>query len=375
MFSSVGRPAINNLGDIAFRADLSGTGLHSGIFHVASGMTPTNVALFGDTIANVPQQLTDFGNPVLNDTRQIAFNARIGDGYDNQGVFLKTTSGITPIARTGESAAGTPSTFGNRFCTFGLALNNSGIVAFEATLQGSVAGDGVFKYSNGKIDPVAVTGQAAPGTQGGLFSRFTGLSMNQSGQIAFVATLDSGGATQGVFLASSAGITAIALHGQTIPNDADAIDTILQPSIDDLGNVAFVDSIPIRGRVGANTLPRRILIASAGILSSFASVGTQIGSETAILKGNFQDPRLVSSAGNSGALFVAWRSQRGKNALLLYSRGGISQILQEGDPSPVGGVYSFIGNQVFSPSGYYAFVSNLEGSAAKSGIFIDKISW
>ncbi len=301
--------------------------------------------------------------------------ARIGRGYENQGVFLQTSTGLVSIARTGDPAPGAPGSFG-RFGQFGLILNNAGKIAFEATFNGPEPGDGIFEYSNGNLSSAVLRGQSAPGTQGGIFDHFLGLAINQAGQIAFVASLMGGPAASGVFVADNAGIRMLALEGQPAPyTGGGTFGNLRQPSINDSGDVAFVDTTAVRGRFGNTFFPKGLFVATSSTISAVARVRDQVRPGDPILTGNFQQPTIVRNAGKNSVLFVAWNQVQGRNSLLFYSNNSLVQLLQEGDPAVVGGVHSFIGNQALASSGHLAFVSNLEGASAKAGIFVNKLSF
>lgn len=183
-------PALNNLGEVAFGADLRGEPARQGIF-LATGGTVSVVAATGHA--------TPLGGrfsfpaaaylPVsLNDAGTLAFTALLADGSAPQGVFLVSRSGsVSKVVAVGE-----PAPLGGRFASFTPpAVNNAGEAAFGATIVNGTVSQGVFLVSQGRIIPVVVDGDLAP--QGGRFALAVGLSpppaLNDRGEVVFSARL------------------------------------------------------------------------------------------------------------------------------------------------------------------------------------------
>ncbi len=113
VFTGLGRPSINNLGSVAFRGQLTSATVSygntpgkispSGVFLISKGLLK-RIASYGDIVLQPASMLTNFGDPVINDSDQIAFIATMGIGYKNQGIFLKTENGLDRVALTGSTA-------------------------------------------------------------------------------------------------------------------------------------------------------------------------------------------------------------------------------------------------------------------------------
>ena len=155
--------------------------------------------------------------------------------------------------------------------TFGRAavlLNNGGTIAFDATVKGTTAASGLFEYVSGVLKPLVLAGQLAPETGGGRFSRFLGLAMNQTGQIAFVATISGAAAGNGVFLLINQTLSAVALEGRAAPYPGGgSFEVLRDPSINDLGDVTFLDSTKSGGRFGSPSLTKGVFLYSSGAIS------------------------------------------------------------------------------------------------------------
>jgi hypothetical protein len=333
---------------------------------------------YGDAVPKAVATFTSFGNPSLNDAGQIAFTARVGDDYENVGIYLYSGNGITSLARTGDPAPNT----GGHFKTIGfggIALNNQGTVVFEATFNGDNPGDGLFSSSNGTLKALVLRGQPVP-TEGGTFQQFSGLALNDRDQLAFTATFNSKVGTEGsgLFVSHSGLLKTISLAGQTAgyPSTG-ALGRPQHPSINENGTVAFVDTITSHVR-GITYLPNGVFLTPNGTLPTVpvAIKQKQISANLPVLAGNFLLPGLFRTPqGTDSLLFIARDQATKKNGLWLYSLNTLTSLVKEGDPASIASVYSFIGNLSVASSGDFAFVSNLKGNTAKAGIFVSKINF
>jgi hypothetical protein len=169
---SLSRPSINNLGDIGFEESVD-----SG----ASGIFVTEDGGF-KTIAE-PDPNVIVGRPNLNDSGTVAFHRFFND---QPGEELVSGNGgpLTVIADT----SGPFQSFGFTFVGFTPpAINNNGDVAFLAELDSG--GSGIFVGPDPVTDRVIGTGDTLDGSTITNL-RFCDEGLNDSGQLAFVATLE-----------------------------------------------------------------------------------------------------------------------------------------------------------------------------------------
>lgn len=184
--SSFGPPVINAVEQIGYNV-----GFRSGAF--CSEVRPGRY--FGCFLGTDPYY--GFASPALNDGGFVAFRAvqrDRGDGTPGPAIFLGNGGPLTTIA----------STAGGFFSNFGffpsLGNSNQGTVAFQGILAGG--GEGIYLGSGGPFTTIA-------DTSGGRFTSFgVAPSLNELGQVAFFATLTDG--SSGIFLAHGGTIETIA---------------------------------------------------------------------------------------------------------------------------------------------------------------------
>jgi hypothetical protein len=253
--NSFGLTALNNAGQVAFLASLSGT----------SGGTDDNDRIFrGDGVtltqmASEAQSPPDgngvfrnlgLSDPALNAAGQVAFRGVLtgttGGTVDDVGIFRGDGSGLTQIVREGQAAPDGNGSFSNLFASL---LNDAGQVAFRFVLTGTSGGSaddsGVFRGDGGTLTLIARAGQDAPDGNG-RFSNFNNSlpTLNSAGQVAFRFFLNntSGGSADdtGIFRGegSSAPIQ-VAREGQAAPDGNGTFSGFDHPTLNDVGQTAF----------------------------------------------------------------------------------------------------------------------------------------
>jgi hypothetical protein len=215
LFSNFSSTTLNDSGQVAFSAALTGTAITSdnntGIWR-----DDTLIARKGNQAPGTASGavFSFLGFPALNDAGQVAFYGELATG--GGGVSSFNDSGIwrdsTLVAREGSEAAGTPP--GAVFATFGNpAINAGGQVAFRGTLR---VGEGDVTSSNdvglwivgtnGDALLVAREGDSLAGrtistlsmAEGSGGSDGRGRAINEFGQLAYRASFTNGGS--GIFL-------------------------------------------------------------------------------------------------------------------------------------------------------------------------------
>jgi hypothetical protein len=133
-FTGFGEVVLNNLGQTAFYANLTGNN-GNGIF-VGIGDSLTQVARAGQFAPDGNGAFSNFGNLVLNDAGQSVFSATLtgtsGGNSDNSGIFTGDGIDFLKVIRAGDSLAGSTVTSVS-LATEGF-LNEHGQVAYRAEL-------------------------------------------------------------------------------------------------------------------------------------------------------------------------------------------------------------------------------------------------
>jgi hypothetical protein len=220
--------AINDLGQVAFVADLKSGG-------EAIYRTEANGRL--TTIAHTNGLIRDFYlSPYMNDSGTVVFGADLTDG--TQALFTGTGDGLTRIAGTG------PDSPISSLPPPAARIGSDGTVCFQALL--SSGGKGFFKGDGGLLSILYVTG--------GRYSVFPGSPASQihGDTVAFRATLTGG--PDGVFRGDG-------LHTETIVTAGNTYSSFLGSEINDEGTVGIIANLTAGGQA--------IVIAKDGTLTTF----------------------------------------------------------------------------------------------------------
>lgn len=241
-FSGFSNPSFNSKGQIAFiasYADPDGRGLF-----IVEGDRMTLVARSGQKIA--PGETAVFSEHYypskINERGEIAWFSRISGGG---GIFVKRAAGIEAIAIQGK-----PSPLpGANYLGFGQiapSINDKGEVAFVGFYDGPDAGRALFVKGDGPVKLVAKTGDRVGDYT---FSNFNSPVINNRGEIVFIGSY--GGFTRGLFLKTEKGIEIIALYEQRVPGGTkeELFNHFFQPSLNDRGEVVFLAQLK-NGNVG-----------------------------------------------------------------------------------------------------------------------------
>jgi hypothetical protein len=214
-------PALNALGQVAFLAGTTNA-LHNGIFAGTPGTTLTTVALGGDP-APAGGNFTDgIIVPTLNGFGEVAFSANTSSAH---GIFAGIPgSPLNTVALEGTAA---PSG-GNYTGAFSApVLNGSGQVAFSSNLTGGTSFSGIFAGSPGSLQTIALNGAATPDGVGNYDLAVNTVTLNGSGQVAFLAHTIGAGVTtanDNVLYAGSAGnAVKVVREGDIIDVDPSAV--------------------------------------------------------------------------------------------------------------------------------------------------------
>lgn len=313
-----GLHAFNNSGTVAIRPD---PGICPNRLFLVS---QASRVLLADTCNETPVGiLAGLGRVSINDLEQtVLTGAPIVDGRFVEMVLLYSGGQVTKVAAEGElTPIGT--VFGGMNCfTFGEpSINNNGEVAFGACTTDDIGRffDGVFAYSGRVLRKVVVGGEPSP--IGGTFSlNFlppAQVRINNRGEMLFQAEVLFDGpplrGTLGLFLAGQDGIKKIEVNGDQMP-------------------------------AGGTVTPRTFAF---GDLNDNGDVAFTVG--------------LTGTESDTG--------------IFLYSEGSISKIMLEGETTPLGGKFSSLVSQRFTPprlnnNGSVAFSAHMTDGPSPFGVFL-----
>src|SRR5438552_2475231 len=196
-FANLDAPAPNDRGDVAFPATVRRGRVGIEANYLSSGATLSKVVAQGDP-APAGGTFAGFGVPALNDSGALAFAAVVEGRAVPGGVFVAKGGRTRMLV-----GAGDESPIGGIFGKFSerVALNSAGAVAFTSLLKDAPVAQAVFVVEGGRPRKVVALGDGAPG--GGVFSHF-GLwpALSADGAVAFTASVDGGGPPAGVFVAT-----------------------------------------------------------------------------------------------------------------------------------------------------------------------------
>ncbi|GGO39177.1 DUF7453 family protein [Deinococcus humi] len=222
-FPSPVTPTLNNGGDVAFVASITGSSRGNGGVFLQQGGAVAPVALRGTT----GQQFSSFNTnpPALNDVGQVAFLGTLSGG--GLAVAMGTPDSLTILARQNAQA---PNASGAVYGALGApAINGNGQVAFQANLSGGTTTAGIFLGTPDSVQMVALQGSPAPDAPGLTLGAFgTTVALNDSGQVAFTTTLSGNG--QALYVGTPENLRLVARKG-------DQIDTNPSPDIETLKTV------------------------------------------------------------------------------------------------------------------------------------------
>lgn len=239
------------------------------------------------------------------------------DSLNDEAIWLGAPDNPQLIVRDSDLA---PGTNGFRYRSLESAyLQESGDVTFMAAVtdaqprgSGFEFNWGIWNHSNNATAPVALRGDAAPGTTGN-FGYFETLRSNGQGGIALVADLESGLGTrgdgvEGLWAGTASGVDLIALGRTDAPGTGSAtpaqFDQFLDPRMNADGAILFEGILG--HRAGPNSVggtnDQGIWVASNSALELIAREGATAPGE---LAGKFESFQITGLNDSGDAYFTA----------------------------------------------------------------------
>jgi hypothetical protein len=292
--------------------------------------------------------------PVINDAGQVAFGAQLtGSGA---GIWSEGSGNLALVARRGSQAPGAPD--GATFGTFGhlnapfLLFNNAGQTAFYAF--GTGIGHSVWSEGSGNLAMVVRYGDPAPGApDGALFGSLTlpSPTLNNAGQTAFRARWSTGTVSgSGIWSDRSGSLAGIAVTGNPAPGLPSGInfssENMSMPALNDAGQTAFW-----AGAGGSS-----IWSEGSGSLALVARTNDPApGMTDGSRFGAFNTP-VMNNAGH-----VAFEASAGGDSIWSNASGSLRLIAKQGDPAPGGGTFGEMRywSPVLNNAGHVVFLAIL----------------
>jgi hypothetical protein len=248
------------------------------------------------------------------------------------GLVLVTPDRVVKIAATGDDAPGRPGLFLQSFGLFrnnvytgDFSFNDRDELAFVAYLMNcngpsleacgvsSPTQNGLFLFSESSRQTIAIAGDPAPGTAGGVFDSLQRTAINTNGTVLFAASIrmPDGTLTGGLFLFSTDRIDKVYVDGDPTP---------VGPA-----------SVSVPG--GPQAQPPTFLVVAK------------------------QHPMFLADDGT--AIFLGYLGQRLDQPVLFRSQDGtISKVIAAGDSAPDGGVLGYFFDVTANSHGDIVFRAN-----------------
>lgn len=346
------------------------------------------IAISGQGAADGNGVYAFFGSPALNNNSQVAFQAfavgTSGGTTDDMGYYLGDVSGITQVAREGQSAPGGNGVFGQT-SQGNPIVNDNGNVSFRIGLIGTSGGGSddraIYFGAGGALTEVVREGQSAPDGNG-IFSLLSNeaTQINSNNVCAFHATLSgtSGGSTDdtGIFIGDGSSVSQIVREGQATPDGNGTFGNFVfgNPQLNNANQVAF--SSTLNGTSGGTNDNVGMYLADQNSVSQIVRKGQAApdGNGTfntfslPVLNNNGQVAFNATFNGTSGGSLD-------NGGVYRANVNGITRIAREGDAAPDGnGSFVSFNAPRIGDGGHVAFTGGLfntsGGSNDNQGVFV-----
>jgi hypothetical protein len=240
--SGLGRhpiPSVNAVGNVAFAAAVSKGRTVEGIFVSSRGMLRA-VAVAGEPAPGIPSgTFASLDFPALNDRGDVAFLTTVRRGRETiEAIHVRTGGRVRKVISQED-----PAPAGGTFAAFGApALNNAGVVAFAAVVEGRGVPGGVFTVADGRVRMLAGAGHDTP--LGGIFAKFSErVTIDNTGGVAFTAFLKGASVRSAIFVVEGDRQKKVVALGDPAPAGGVFSSFGFWPALGSSGAVAFTASV------------------------------------------------------------------------------------------------------------------------------------
>ena len=298
----------------------------------------------------------------VNARGQVAFYATVLRAPAREGIFLAEAGQVTKVAAFGDNLPG-----GGTLAEFGAhplpSLNLAGHAAFTAQIAGGRATEGVFLAGSNGLQAIALAGDDAPGVPAGVLVGFDAPALNDNDELAFVANVRRGRDTVDVlYFWNGRRLQRVVAEGERLLRIGGTMDKIGGPSLNNSGVIAFPAAIFKGPALGG------IFVAGARDLRLLVGAGERAPSGAMILR--FSERVAIDD--ESAIAFGAYLGEGGstREAVLRTGPEGLAEIAVEGALAPGGGHYAGFGPwPTVGPGGVTAFIAALDGGPGPLAAF------
>jgi hypothetical protein len=299
----------------------------------------------------------------VNARGQVAFYATVLRAPAREGIFLAEAGRVTKVAAFGDNLPG-----GGTLAAFGApplrSLSNAGHVAFVAQVAGGRATDGVFLASAEGLQAIALAGDDAPGVPTGVLAGFDAPALNDNDELTFVANVRRGRDMLDVlYFWNGRRLQRLVAEGDRLLRIGGTMDKIGDPALNNSGVVAFPATIFKGPALGG------IFVAGTRDLRLLVRAGDQAPNGAVIMR--FSERVAIDD--EDGVAFGTYLGEggRAREAVLRIGSEGLTEIAVEGAPAPGGGRYAGFGPwPTVGPGGVTAFIAALDGGPGPLAAFV-----
>ena len=324
--SSVSTPAVNSVGQIAFRAILDSVAGRRALYR-SDGQTLVEIAHAGQPTPDGDGVFSTLGaEPSLNDRGEMGFlgglTGSMNAANDGMGVFRADSTMITQLARRGQL---TPSGNG-RFSDFNNlnepALNNWGQMSFFADLTGTSGGQqddsGMFRVDGTNVVEIVREGQ---------IDAVNAPRLNNRGELAFQAFSSS----TGIYRADAIQLTQLATEDAPAPDGNGVFETFNgPPALNDSGQTAFVADL--KGTSGSPSDDRGIFRADGNTLIQVVREGGLAPGGTGRFVSSIDNPAINEAGQIAFRALVRNEDNTVQRGVFLFDEAhGLMQVARAGD--------------------------------------------
>ena len=334
VFSNFNSVAINQSDQVAFVAEYEPVGEYiRGVFLGSPGNPTQKIATLQDIdvlTGTGYENILLIGIDTSGNAAFLCYETYNPSGY---AVFIGSPSGLLQVVASGNAAPGSTSGQFNLTSNAGnYFLNAGGDLAFYANVYGdATVTQGIWiRRSWGPIEKVVVNGDPTGTSLGGAFGMGSIRGFNSAGKVLFSSNLSGATSPYGLFLRNTADPAQVVCYrNQTVPSRSELFNNVTLARLNDSGNVAFYASLtggssPAGWFLGSGTTAPATIVLQGD--------ATPIGGTYGLM--NFSNPRLNSSG---QLVFGADILGPNANGLFIWTNGsGVQGIVSTDDNLPSG---------------------------------------